>query len=210
MQSLEPYNKLATNIKYNNLENPYKAILITSTVMDELKSTICCNLAYSLAINKKKVCVVDLDLRKPVMHKAFKISKENGIVEYVDGSITKEELIKHTESGVDVITAGKNAFNTLVILEHSKLKTLIEELKKEYDYVLLDTTPVVATDCLVAAKLADGIIYNIAINTAKKKNIQESIKTVKTIGNTIIGIVVTKAYLDSNDKYYYNYYKSND
>ena len=122
----------------------------------------------------------------------------------------KPNDIEIYKSGVDVITAGKNAFNTLVILEHSKLKTLIEELKKEYDYVLLDTTPVVATDSLVAAKLVDGIIYNIAINTAKKKNIQESIKTVKTIGNNIIGIVVTKAYLDSNDKYYYNYYKSND
>ncbi len=204
---IEPFNKLATNIRYLRLENPYKVLLLTSTVMDELKSTICCNLAYSYALNNKKVCVVDLDVRKPVVHKVFKVSKENGLVEYIEGSITKEQLIKHTDSGVDVITVGKNVINPLAIIEASKLKELVEELRNEYDYVLLDTAPVMAaSDSLIAAKLADGVIYNIAINQAKKKDVQDSISSMKRLGNEIIGVVVTKAYLDKADAKYYNYY----
>lgn len=204
---VEPYNKLATNIKYLKLENPYKVLLVTSTVMDELKSTICCNLAYSYALNNKKVCVVDLDVRKPVVHKVFKISKENGLVEYIEGAITKEQLIKHTDSGVDVITVGKNVINPLAIIEANKLKELIEELRNEYDYVLLDTAPVLAaSDSLIAAKLADGVIYNIAINQAKKKDIQDSISSMKNLGNELVGVVITKAYLDKADSKYYYYY----
>lgn len=208
---VEPYNKLATNIKYLKLENPYKVLLVTSTVMDELKSTICCNFAYSLALNNKKVCVVDLDVRKPVVHKVFKVSKENGLVEYIQDAITKEELIKHTESGVDVITVGSNVINPLAVIEANKLKELVNELRNEYDYVLLDTAPVMAaSDSLIAAKLADGVVYNIAINQAKKKDVQDSIASIKRLGNEIIGIVITKAYFEKSDSKYYNYYNSDN
>lgn len=208
---VEPYNKLATNIKYLKLENPYKVLLVTSTVMDELKSTICCNLAYSLALNNKKVCVVDLDVRKPVVHKVFKVSKENGLVEYIQDAITKEELIKHTESGVDVITVGSNVINPLAVIEANKLKELVNELRNEYDYVLLDTAPVMAaSDSLIAAKLADGVVYNIAINQAKKKDVQDSIASIKRLGNEIIGIVITKAYFEKSDSKHYNYYNSDN
>lgn len=194
LKSLEPYNKIATNIKYSNLDNPYKSILFTSTIMDELKSTVCVNLAYSLVLNKKKVCLIDLDLRKPCVHKAFNVQKENGLVDYLDGTMEKDEIIKHTDTGIDVITIGQKVLNPLVVLESKKLKDLIEELKSEYDYVLLDSAPVIATDSFVAAKLADGIVYNVAMNHAKKKDIQESIRSLKNLGINIIGLVITKAY----------------
>ena len=203
LKSLEPYNKIATNIKYSNLDNPYKSILFTSTIMDELKSTVCVNLAYSLVLNKKKVCLIDLDLRKPCVHKAFNVQKENGLVDYLDGTMEKDEIIKHTDTGIDVITIGQKVLNPLVVLESKKLKDLIEELKSEYDYVLLDSAPVIATDSFVAAKLADGIVYNVAMNHAKKKDIQESIRSLKNLGIKIIGLVITKAYKEKKDEYYY-------
>ena len=200
---LEPFNRIATNIKFSDIENKYKTILITSTVMNELKTTVCANLAYSLVFNNKKVCIIDLDLRKPCLHKVFNVSKENGIVDYLNNNLSKEDIIKKLDCGIDIITIGQDVINPLAILESEKLKDLIDELKLEYDYIILDSAPVITTDSFVAAKLADGIIYNIALNQAKKKTIIESLYELKKLGNKIIGTVITKAYLDKNESYYY-------
>lgn len=209
MTNIEPYNILSTNIKYLNLENPYKVILCTSTEMNELKTTIVVNLAYSLALNNKKVCIIDLDTRRPTVHKAYDISIQNGLVEYVSGDATKEEIIKHTKEGVDVITRGREILNPLVLLESTKLKDLINELKQEYDYILLDTPPyLAASDVLVASKLCDGIIYNIAMNQTHKKLVQEGLNSLRDINSTIIGVVLTKAIVEKSDSKYY-YYKDN-
>ena len=81
--------------------------MFTSTVEDELKSTTSANFAYAIKNNDKKVIVLDLDLRKPVIHSVFGVTRGNGIVDYIAGTATKDEVIKRSESGVDVISAVK-------------------------------------------------------------------------------------------------------
>jgi capsular exopolysaccharide synthesis family protein len=210
IRSFEPYNKLLSNIKYSNLENPYKVIEFTSTLSDELKSTTAANLAFCMANNNNKVIIVDLDIRKAVLHKTFKVSKEAGIVDYIAGDITKEEFIKHTESGVDIITVGKDVINTVAVLETSKIKELIEELRNEYDYVIFDTPPCLAcSDDQIDAQYADGIIFSLALNQAKKKDILECLNALNGVDASIIGISITKAESNEHDSYYY-YYGNNE
>jgi receptor protein-tyrosine kinase len=210
IRSFEPYNKILGNIKYSNLENPYKVIEFTSTLPDELKSTTAANLALSMANNKNKVIIVDLDIRKAVLHKTFKVSKKAGIVDYIAGDITKEELIKHTESDVDIITVGKDVINPVAVLETSKIKELTEELRNEYDYVIIETPPCLAcSDAQIVAQYADGIIFSLALNQAKKKDILDCLNALKGVDASIIGISIAKAESNKHDSYYY-YYGNNE
>ena len=204
VKNFEPYNKLIANIKFANVDNPYKVITFTSTIMNELKTTVCSNFSLTLAHNDKKVLIIDLDSRKPRVHSVFGVEKGNGIVEYLSGNITKEELIKHTDKNVDIVTSGASVTNPVTLLESKKLAELINELKEEYDYVVIDTPPLTAcSDAAIIAKLSDGVVYNVAINQAKKKEVKSSIKQLIDADANIIGINVTKANIKDSGYYYY-------
>ncbi|MGM9970492.1 MAG: polysaccharide biosynthesis tyrosine autokinase [Anaeroplasma sp.] len=203
-RNMDSYNRLLNNIKYSNVDNPYKTIMITSTIMEELKSTTIVNLANCIVFNNKKVVVVDLDLHRPTIHKYFNTTNEAGVVDYCDGSMNIDNIIKHTDSGVDIVTSGKRVSNTVSIVGSNKLKTLIDELKEKYDYVLIDTPPTsLCSDSLVISQNVDAVIYNISINQAHKKNIKESINNLKSLKANIIGLNVTKAINYKAEQYYY-------
>ena len=204
IKEFESYNKLLSNIKYANLDDPIKVVASVATGPNELKSTISCNLAYCMAHNGKKVCLIDLDLRKPVVYKAFNVSREDGLVDYIDGDITKEKLIKHSDAGVDVITGGKNIVNPIAIIESTALSSLIKELREEYDYIILDSAPLLAcADSLSVAKLCDGVMFNVALKTSKKADIKEAIHSLHTVNVNKLGINITKLPADKDRNYYY-------
>lgn len=206
VRNMEPYNKLLSNIKYSNVENPNRVIEVTSTIPDELKSTTAANLAYCIANNNQKVIIIDCDIRKAVLHKTFGVEREKGIVEYSASEVTKEEVIKHTQYGVDIITAGRDVINPVAILESTKVKELVKELKEEYDYVILDVPPALAcSDPQIVSTYVDGVIYTIAINQSKKKDIIDSLSNLKNIDANIIGLSITKAEVSKKDSYYYYY-----
>lgn len=212
VNAMDPYNKIINGIKYSNFNTMVKSVMITSTGMGELKSTVASNVACACAYNKAKVVLIDLDIRRPRLHKIFNLSRRDGLVEYLDGELAMEDLIKHTNRGVDVITVGKEIANPIVILESEKLKDLIEELKTMYDYVLIDTPPLLACgDALIISKMCDGVVYNIAMNNVGKKDIRDSIKSLEEVNAKILGINITKYKATSKSEYYYsNHYYSDD
>lgn len=207
VKNFEPYNRLISNVKYANVDNPYKVIMFTSSIMDELKTTTAANFAYTLSHNEKKVVVLDLDTRKPTIHKVFGVPKENGLVEYLDGSLEYENLVKHTDINVDVVTVGKKVANPITLLESAKLKELIEKLAQDYEYVVVDTPPLMAcNDATIISKLCDGVIFNVAINQGKKKEVKSSITQLLENDANVIGINITKANVRDRGGYYYYYY----
>lgn len=199
---LESYNRLLNNIKYYNVDMPSKAIMITSSIKDELKTTTSVNLSQCMVLNSKKVILVDLDLHKPSVHKYFKLDRENGIVDYLTDDLEKDSLIQHTESGIDIITAGKSVTNCNSLLESQKLKDLINDLKGKYDYVILDTPPTYScSDSSIIANIVDGIVYNVSMNYVHKNIAKDGINSLKD--KNVIGVNVTKGENNSNLKYYY-------
>ena len=210
IKNYEPYNKLFTNIKFSNVDNPHKVIMITSTIEDELKSTVLYNLAGCIKFNEKSVLVIDLDLRKPNAHKSFDLVKENGVGDYFDSDLTLDQMTKETKNGIKVITAGKKIDNPYVVLESQKLKDLIEEAKKKYDYVLIDTPPLTAcSDAKTISTLADAVIYNVSINQVNKKIFVESIKQLEDVNANLIGLNIVKIPAGRLNKDYYYYYYNN-
>ena len=130
----ECYNRLKDNLLYLNNDSSIKVIQVESAVSGEGKTTLICNLAVSIAMNEKKICVVDLDFRKPRVHRTFGIENEKGMSEYLVGKISKEELIKKTKYNVDVINRGSSIANASMALTCTKFVELMKELREEYDF----------------------------------------------------------------------------
>lgn len=207
IRAFEPYNRILTNIKFANVDNPYKTIMITSTQMGEFKSTVLSNLAYAAVNNGKKTIIIDLDLRRARVHKIFEITKENGVSDYLVGNTELNDVIKHTSVGVDVITGGNGVDNPVLVLESQKLRDLVATLKETYDYVFIDTPPLLAcSDALEIAKFADGIIYNVALQGANKKDIKDSLDSLKHNDSNLIGINITNVKMTKKEGYYYYQY----
>lgn len=207
IRSMEPYNKLLTNLRYADLEHPYRVVMVTSSHESELKSTVLSNLALCMRHNGKRVLVIDLDLRKPVLHKVFGLTREPGLVGYVEGKSDARRAVRRSECGVDVITAGRKILNPLVVIEHSALVRLISELRTEYDYILLDVPPVLAcSDACAAAKLCDGVLFNVAMNDVKKREAVQALSALGMVGARIAGLNVTKAAPQGGELSYGRYY----
>ncbi len=207
VRELEPYNTLLSNIYYSNPENPYKAILVTSTETEDLKTKTIANLAWCAVINGKKVVLIDFDVRKPTIHRTFRVEKEIGLIDFIGGTAKEEDIIKHSESGVDIITPGLNIVNPTILVQSEKVAALIKDLKEKYDYVFVDTPPVsVCNDALALSKVVDGVVFNIALTVTKKAAAEESVKQLRQYGANIIGLNLTKYPLHAKNDHYYSYY----
>lgn len=193
--NLNAYDKIITNLRYVYKANHSKVIMTASTIKGEMKSTSLAGIATAMTNLGYKVILIDLDLRMPSTHKIFKISKNNGVSDYILNSLSYEDIIKKTLSGVDVITAGVHvsAFNVMIILESKQLKALIEDLKEEYDYVLIDTPPIMpCTDSLIIAKMVDAIIFNVGLHSSKRNDFKSAFKNLLGSNPNILGICATK------------------
>lgn len=202
--STESVQKMIVNIEYANVDSKYKVIQITSTLASEGKTTLVGNMAYLLSQRKHRVLLIELDLRKPKINRIFGVSRENGITDYLSGHAKKEDIIQSTDYGLDFIVAGSATDVVSNILESKKLKELIEELKGEYDYILVDSPPVmVNADALITSKLVDGIVYVIGYNKVKKNYIRNAIKELRRNDIDILGVAFTQVKMPKRHSYYY-------
>ena len=176
-QFAEAMRVLRTNLQFVGANKQSKVIAITSSISGEGKTTIAVALSAIVAATGKKVIVLDLDMRRSRMHEEFKITNKIGISSYLVGNNTLEEVVqKEVNANLHVITAGPKPPNPSELLVTSQFDTMIEELKKEYDYIILDTPPIgLVTDAMILLKMADvGLIVTRA-NYSKKsfvKNIE--------------------------------------
>jgi capsular exopolysaccharide synthesis family protein len=203
----ESIQKIVLNLESANVDGELKVIQVTSTLPGEGKSTLLTNLAYLLTKNLHKVIILDLDFRKPRIHKIFNSPNRCGLIDYLVNDCTIEEATSiDQETNISYMVSGRQTNLITNILNSNKIKKLMEELKKTYDYVFLDTPPITSiSDALYASKLSDGIIFTIAHNFAKKGLIKEALASLKQQNANIIGAVLTQD-KQIKSRYNYNYY----
>lgn len=167
-QITEAYRTIRTNIKYvlgtnddEKKDGVGKTILITSSMPTEGKSLTSINIASVFSITKNRTLIMECDLRKPRLHKTFGLDPNKGITSYYIGKTTLDDLVQHTEfDNFDVVCVGQVPPNPSEIIDSDKMKELIEELKKRYDYIILDTPPVnLIADAQTLAKQVDVVLY---------------------------------------------------
>lgn len=161
--SAELFRSLRTNIRFilpPDIENP--VILVTSSVNGEGKSYVASNLAISLALLQKKVALVGLDIRKPMLASYFSLDSKGCLTSYLsDSAYTLDDAIVH--SGIpclDILPAGIVPPNPNELLQSNRLDKLFRELRKRYDYIIVDSAPVaMVSDTLQLARVSDMTIY---------------------------------------------------
>jgi capsular exopolysaccharide synthesis family protein len=159
-QISETFRSLRTNIKYvlgNEKEEEGKVILVTSSLPNEGKSLISVNIASIFAISNKKTLLVGYDLRKPALHKVFGLNATHGFTSYMVGRYELDDVLQATEfENFDVLVAGPVPPNPSELIDSEKNRALIKELRKRYDYIILDTPPVsLIADAQCLAKESD-------------------------------------------------------
>lgn len=160
---VEMFRLIRTNLQFMTASKKSPVILVTSTISGEGKSFISINLAMSFALMKKKVVLVGLDIRNPMLSDYMHIPKEKGITLYLsDDSYQEKDIIVPSKfhSHLDVIPAGPIPPNPSELLMSPRLENLIESLKKEYDYIIIDSAPIgVVSDTYILCKLVDNSVF---------------------------------------------------
>lgn len=201
----ENYRVLRTNIQYSSIDRKMKRILVTSAEQGEGKSTTVGNLALTFAQDEKKVLVIDCDLRKPSLHKKFRISNNVGLSDIIlDKSKLPKALVRKNEY-LDILPAGKIPPNPSELLGSKALEDILNELEDIYDVIILDTPPLHAvTDAQILSTKVDGVLLVVRAEKTKKDSVIAAKESLKKVNANILGTVLNGGE-SSRGKYYYYY-----
>jgi capsular exopolysaccharide synthesis family protein len=204
----EAYRRLRINTVYANPDKEYKVIMVTSSTKGEGKSTIAANLGVTFAEAEKSVLIIDLDLRRPTMHKIFGENKEPGLIELLFDTSGFDATINQTIApNVDLLTVGKKSPEPASVLDSRRLKDIIDKLKDRYDHIILDTAPYgIISDSASLLRLTDGIIVVSRFSTTTYKELEFTISGLKQLNAQIVGLVLNAFDPKKSSDYYTNYY----
>ena len=199
----EAYRTLRANLLYGVVDDPPKVIVITSPGRGEGKSITCANLGVVLAQVGKSVLVVDCDLRKPTLHSVFGLGNELGLIT----ALVKERSLQDTwdqpMEGLKVLTAGPTPPNPAEVLSTQRFAELMQQLREEFDYVLLDGPPLGhVADSAILSVHADGSLLVIDSQNTRKVAVRRSVRDLEAVGGKVIGVVMNKAQGFGINNYY--------
>ena len=204
--SAEAYRSLRTSIKFSLIDKPIKTIVVTSSLAGEGKSTVVGNLAYSLSQDGARVLVIDCDLRKPSIHENFLLSNEKGLTDVLFGKSDLKGVNKKIKDSLFFITAGTILPNPPEILGSKEMENLIKELKINFDYIIIDTPPILpVSDTLLLASKADATLIVVKARKTKEKMVKESYERLIEAKANVIGTVLNESDKSLDNKYCGNY-----
>jgi tyrosine-protein kinase Etk/Wzc len=212
----EEFRKLRISLSFLGIDSTHKKILVTSSISGEGKSFIATNLALSLSLTGKKVVIVDLDLNNPTIAKNLNVTQDVGITEYLTGEREPEEIIKRVKAHENLffISAGNLPENPTELLANGRVKEIIDYLENIFDYVIIDTSPIVlVTDGYLLTGLCDATLYVIRHKYTPKmliKRIDEN-NQINPINNPaiIFNGVKMRGFFKNNYGYGYDYVYGN-
>lgn len=191
----EQYRMLRTNIQAINSKIPIKAITVTSSINGEGKTITAINLAISMAndLNKKSILLVDADLRRSKVSKYLGFNSELGLADLIaNGSNIDEALINIGVENLTILPAGKIPHNPAEILGSAKMRNLISTLKSKYDYLILDSPPIIpVTDAGLIGAQTDGILMVIQANRTQKGIVKHGRSLLAQAQAKVLGYALT-------------------
>lgn len=203
----EAYRTLRTNIQFSNVDENLKVLCVTSPGSSEGKTTTSCNLAEIFAQTGNRVLLIDGDLRKPRVHKVFKLSGTKGMTNLLAGQMKLDEVIHVVGSGLTVIPCGPIPPNPSEILASNRMKELLDEFKQHYDVIIIDAPPVgLVTDSAVLSTIVDGTILVVASGKTEIENGRRAKQLLENVNARMIGVVMTMIPVTKNSYYGYQYY----
>jgi capsular exopolysaccharide synthesis family protein len=204
----EAYRAVRTSILFSSPDNPPRVFVVTSSGQGEGKSLTAVNLAITMALNDKRVLLIDADLRKPRLHKVFGVENKFGLSNLIGGSPDVGLALKKTAvPTLMVMPSGPVPPNPSELLGSVRLSKFLGLLREKFDVIILDCTPLIAvTDATVLATQVDGVILVIKSGATRRKILKRGVKQLEDVQAKIIGAVLNQVNVKNSSYYYASYY----
>lgn len=204
---LESFRVLRNNISFVDIDHSLRLLAITSAGPGEGKTTTSANLAMVMAMDGKRVIVVDCDLHRPNMHNLMKRSREVGFTSVLTGaSPLKQAIVKSDFPGVDFLPSGPLPPNPSEILNSQQSRQLFQRLAADYDLVIIDCPPCVKlSDIQVMSSIADRLLLLVTVGRTLATGLQLTIRSLKQVNAPLLGLIVNRLKIDQQ-RYGYQYY----
>jgi non-specific protein-tyrosine kinase len=227
----EAYRSLRTGIQFANLDNPNSTLLITSSKPSEGKSLTAANLGVVLAQAGRRVALIDADLRRPVQHQIFDLTRELGLTSLLlsldpdarghddEYQVIIDKFMQGTDvPGLSVLTSGPVPPNPSELLDSTKMRTVLRVLSRNFDYIILDSPPSLAvTDAVILGAQVDSVLLVVDAGKTRREQLKQSVEKLREVNANLIGVVLNRLSRKGDgygDYYYYyqttSYYSDDD
>ncbi|MBI5403778.1 MAG: polysaccharide biosynthesis tyrosine autokinase [Ignavibacteriae bacterium] len=206
---VEAFRTVRIGIGQISTDKHVKTLLISSSIEGEGKSCLAANMALNFCMENKRVILVDLNLRRPALHRIFGIPNNKGITNVLaEGMSLEKAIISSNIKGFDLLLSGPVAPDSSRLIESLKTKNLIHKLKEMYDMVIIDTPPLmIVSDAIIIGQSVDGIIHIIEYGRTTNEMVEHAYGLMTRSGLNIIGGILNKFRVHGYHYYSYYYYK---
>lgn len=204
----ESFRQLRTNLKFTNVSGRAKTILVTSSLPGEGKSTTATNLAIALAQTGQTVCLIDADLRRPMVNEYLGLDRSAGLTTALIGVTEVQDLLQPWgEDRLFVLTSGQIPPNPSELLGSEAMKQLLEHLETVFDAVVIDAPPILpVTDAAVLSQNVGGVVMVVGTQKVKRNELEKSLDALNLVSATVLGVVLNRLPSKGPDAYAYGYY----
>lgn len=191
----EAVRNLRTSVLLSNVDNPPKVIMSTSSIPGEGKTTLAIALAQNLAGLDKRVILIEGDIRRRTFGEYFPKAKEKGgLLSVITGKMPLEQAVWREPNGrIDILMGERSTINAADVFSSEAFRSLIDTLRDSYDYVIIDTPPVlVVPDSRVIGQHVDAIFYSVNWDSTKRTQVQEGLRQFQMVNLRVTGMVLSK------------------
>lgn len=211
----ESMNKLRSKVEASSDKHGYKSFMITSAYENEGKSSVAANLALALAKNGHKVVLVDADFNKPAVFKIFDLDGSKSLNKAIEGTSSWSSQIVSDRSGLDLLPCSQDTLKSEILTNSKKLDEIMKELREEYDFVIVDTSPAyLLNETMAMNELVDSTLFVVRQDYATSDVINETVKRLTYVKDNVLGVVFknvvsegNKGTSNYNNRYGYNKYR---
>lgn len=208
----ESFRRLRTNLQFLNVDNPPRVFVLTSSVATEGKSETAINVSLALAESGNRVLLIEADLRRPLVVSYMSMPDKVGLTNILSGQAEFADVVQETRyDSVDLLACGPLPPNPSELVSSDMARNLIEELRRKYDYVIIDSPPLLpVTDGALLARITDGALLVVRSHRTTEDQVAQAVDNLTKADATLLGIVTVanKPAKKGSAGYYDSYYYS--
>lgn len=208
----ESFRQLRTNLQFANVSGRAKTVLVTSSLPGEGKSTTATNLAIALAQSGRSVCLIDADLRRPMVSEYLGLDRNAGLTTTLVGDVDVNDLLQlWGDDNLYVLTSGAIPPNPSELLGSAEMKNLICRLDEAFDHIIIDAPPLLpVTDAAVLSQHVGGVVVVAGSQKLRQTDLQKALNALDLVGANMLGIVLNRLPAKGPDAYAYGYYTQDE